>query len=202
MLPALMSNSYYYYVVLAVMLPAILFGYFKGREVASASGRSLAWTSAPLIALAIVSIGPSAFAIMIYLAYEIGLIQPPADGDRFSIFIRGLPFDFAIMNWGFVALYVACRLRPNRFAMWLSAVAMSIPNVVLFGLAWEMVSNARDAGQCIGVIEATLGFPLVALILPNILEAGDGIVSVISALTAPMPILGLTGWLAGIGWRA
>jgi len=86
--------------------------------------------------------------------------------------------------------------------MWLSVVAMSLPNVVLFGLAWEMVSNARDAGQGIGIIEATLSFPFIALIFPSILDAGDGIVFVVSALTAPMPILGLIGWLVGIAVRA
>jgi hypothetical protein len=65
-----------------------------------------------------------------------------------------------------------------------------------------MVSNARGAGQGIGIIEATLSFPFVALVFPGILDAGDGIVFVISALTAPMPILGLIGWLVGIGLRA
>lgn len=206
MLPILMSNLYYYYFVLAVMLLAILFGYRMGRDVVSVSGRSLAWTHVPLIAFAIVSIGPSAFAIILYLGYKFGLIQPPPSGYRFSIFIRDLPFDFAIINWGFVALYVTCRLWPNfgsaRSAMWLSVVAMSLPNVVLFALAWEMVSNARGAGQGIGVIEATLSFPIIAFILPSIFDAGDGLVFVISALTAPMPILGLIGWLVGIGWRA
>jgi hypothetical protein len=212
MLPTLMSNLYYYYFALAVMLLAILFGYLKGRGAVSVSGQSLAWTHVPLIAFAIVSIGPSVFAIIIYLGYKFGLIQPPPSGYHFSVFIQDLPFDFAIINWGFVALYVTCRLWPNfgsaRSAMWLSVVAMSLPNVALFGMAWEMVSNARDAGQGIGIIEAILSLPIIALILPgpfpDIFDAGVGVVFVISALTAPMPILGLIGWLLGqlIGWTA
>jgi hypothetical protein len=73
MLPALMSNSYYYYFVLAVILLAILFGYLKGRGAVSVSGQSLAWTHVPLIAFVVVSIGPSAFAIIICLGYKFGL---------------------------------------------------------------------------------------------------------------------------------
>jgi hypothetical protein len=64
-----------------------------------------------LIAFAIATIGPSFFAIIIYLGYRFDLIQPEPSGYRFSIFIRELPFDFAIINWGFVALYLACRIQ-------------------------------------------------------------------------------------------
>jgi hypothetical protein len=178
--------------------------------VVSASGRSLAWTHVPLIAFAIASIGPSAFAIIIYLGYRFGLIQPPPTGYRFSSFIRDLPFDFAAVNWGFVALYLTCRLWPNlgsaRSAMWFSVVAMSLPNVLLFSLAWEMVSNAFGVGQGIGVILAMLSLPIITLIwfgtYPGIFDAGFGIGFVISALMAPIPFFGLMGWLAGqlIGW--
>jgi hypothetical protein len=49
-------------------------------------------------------------------------------GYSFSTYIRDLPFDFAVINWGFVALYLICRLWPNfgsvRSTMWLSVVAM------------------------------------------------------------------------------
>ncbi len=199
MLP-IIQNDLYKYLAVAVMLLAILFAYFKGRGAVSASGRSLAWTNVPLIAFAIASLGPSAFAIIIYLGYKVGLIQPPASGYRFSTFITGLPFDFAVMNWPFVALYLACRLRPNlnsaRSAMWLSVVAMSLPNVLLFSLAWEMVSNARGAGQGIGVIEAMLMWPIVAMLWPGPLpDISDAVLNVISVFTAPIPILGLSCWL-------
>jgi hypothetical protein len=208
----LLTSDLYNYLALAAMLLAILFGYRKERDVVSASSRSLGWTHVPLIAFAIVSIGPSAFAIMIYLGYKFGLIQPEPSGYRFSTLIRDLPVDFAVINWPFVALYLICRLWPNfgsaRSAMWASVVAMSLPNVLLFSLAWTMVSNVFDAGQGIGVIEAMLMLPIIAMIwpgpFPDIFDAGFGIGFVISALTAPIPFLGLMGWLAGqlIGWTA
>jgi hypothetical protein len=211
MLPIL-EYDLYKYLALAVLLLAILFAYRKGRDAVSASSRSLAWTHVPLIAFAIASLGPSAFAIMIYLGYKFGLIQPEPSGYRFSTFIRDLPFDFALINWPFVALYLACRLWPNfgsaRSAMWLSVVAMSLPNILLFSLAWTMVSNVFDAGQGIGVILAMISLPIITTIwpgtYPNIFDAGFGIGFVISALMAPIPFFGLIGWLVGqlIGWTA
>ena len=83
MLPILTSDLYNY-LALAVMLLAILFGYRKGRDVVSVSSQSLAWTQVPLIAFAIASIGPSAFAIIIYLGYKFGLIQPEPSGYIFQ----------------------------------------------------------------------------------------------------------------------
>src|ERR1700716_4055402 len=104
---------------------------------------------------------------MIYLVYNFGLKQPQPSGYRFSTFIRDLPFEFAVINWPFVALYLTCRLWPNfgaaRSAMWVSVVMMSLPNVLLFSLASTMVSNVFDAGQGIGVIEAMLIFPIIAM---------------------------------------
>jgi hypothetical protein len=176
-------------VALILMLLAVAFGYYKGRNAAVVSGQSLAWTQIPLIALAIISIGPSIIAVVLYLAYTFGIIQPGPRGFRFSqVFIFGSPVEFALLNWPFVALYVVCRIWPKlggaRLAMWFSVVAMALPNVVLFGLAPEMVSNARDAGQGIGVIEAMLSFPVIPIMI-------------ISALTAPIPLIGLAGWLVG-----
>jgi hypothetical protein len=211
MLPILTSDLYNY-LALAVILLAILFGYRRGRDAVAASRRSLAWTQVPLIAFAIASFGPSAFAIIIYLGYTFGIVQPAPSGYRFSILVRDAPFDFAAINWGFVALYVICRLWPNfgsaRSAMWVSVVAMSLPNVLLFSLAWEMVSSAKGVGQGIGVILAMLSLPVITLVLPGsypgIFDAGFGIGFVVSALMAPIPFLGLIGWLAGqlIGWTA
>ena len=171
------------------MLLAVAFGYYKGRNAAVVSGQSLTWTQIPLIALAIISIGPSILAVVLYFAYTFGIIQPGPRGFRFSqVFIFGSPVEFALINWPFVALYLVCRIWPNlggaRLAMWFSVVAMTLPNVVLFGLAPEMVSNARDAGQGIGVIEAMLSFPVIPIMI-------------ISALTAPIPLIGLAGWLVG-----
>jgi len=79
---------------------------------------------------------------------------------------------------------------------------------LLFALAPEMVSNAFDAGQGIGVIMAMISFPIITIIwpgpLPSIFDAGFGIGFVISALMAPIPFFGLIGWLVGqlIGWTA
>jgi hypothetical protein len=193
------------YVALAIMALAILIGYLKGRSLGSASGRSLGWTGVPLIALAIASLGPSVLAVMMYFAYKFGLLQPEPAGYKFSTYIRDLPADFAVMNWPFVALYVTCRLRSNdgstRFAMWSSVIAMVVPNVLLLFLAGTMVSNVYDAGQGIGIVLAMLNFPILAMVwpasLPSIVDGGISIGSVLSALTAPIPILGLMGWLVG-----
>lgn len=192
----ILTSDLHRYLALAVMLLAILFGYCKGRGLVSVSGRPLAWTQVPLIAFAIASLGPSAFAIIIYLGYTSGLIQPPPSGYRFSTYIGDLPFDFAVINWGFVALYLICRLWPNfgsaRSAMWLSVVLMSLPNVLLFSLAPTMVSNVFDAGQGIGVIEAMITLPFALILDPD-----SGIGFVISALIAPIPFFGMIGWLVG-----
>jgi hypothetical protein len=195
------------YLVFATMLLAILVGSRKGRDVASASdgsasGRSRSWTYVPLIALAIASLGPSVFAILIYFGYKFGLLQPPASGYRFSSFIQDLPLDYAVINWPFAVLFLICRLWPNvgpaRSAMWCSVVAMALPNIVLLSTAWEMVSNARDAGQGIGIIEAVLSLPITAMIWSNPLPGISGAVfSVLAVLTAPIPVLGLVGWMVG-----
>jgi hypothetical protein len=75
---------------------------------------------------------------------------------------------------------------------------MALPNVLLLFLASTMVSNVFDAGQGIGIVESMVIFPVMAMIWPEpspgILAVGVGI---LSALTSPIPILGLIGWLAG-----
>src|ERR1044072_1772268 len=129
----LLLSDTFKYSILAVMLLAIVLAYWKGRNAVSANGQSLAWTQVPLIAFLTVSVGPSAVAILIYLGYKLGLLQPGPKGYHFSIFVTGLPLDFAAMNWGLVASYLTCRLLPNfgsvRLAMWLSTIAMSFVNV-------------------------------------------------------------------------
>jgi len=187
------------------MLLAVVYGYCKGRSAAAVSGQSLAWTNIPLIALAIISIGPSIFAAILYLTYRFGLVQPPARGFRFGSFVYSLPVDFALMNWAFVQLYVVCRIRPNlgaaRLAMWFSVVVISVPNVVLFGLAPEMISSAYDSGQGIGIIQAVLLWPPIAMIWPGlaslIMDADTSLMFVLMALTGVLPTLGLVTWVAG-----
>lgn len=195
-----LMSDLFKYSALAVMLLAILLAYTKGRHAVSANGRSLAWTQVPLIAFVTVSIGPSAVATLIYLGYKSGLLQAGPSGYRFSTFIFQLPLDFAVMNWGFVALYVTCRLSPNgsaRSAMWVSATAMSLLNVPLFFLAPEMVSNVRDAGQGIGIIQGMLSMPLWFGPHLDFLNPDSGIGLLVFAPLAPIPLLGLIGWIAG-----
>lgn len=199
------------YVALILMLLAVVYGYRKGRNASAVSGQSLAWTNIPLIALAIISIGPSIYAVILYLTYRFGLVQPHAPGYSFGSFVYFLPVDFALINWAFVPLYVVCRIWPYlgaaRLAMWFSVVAMSVPGVVLFALAPEMVSNARDAGQGIGIIEAVLLSSPIHMIWPGIGaiidDAGFEVSFVLNALTGFLPILGLVAWLLGqlVGWQ-
>jgi hypothetical protein len=189
------------YSTLAAMLLAILLAYFKGRSAVSATGQSLAWTHVPLIALLIVSVGPSAVATILYLGYKVGLFQAGPSGYQFSIFIYGLPLDFAAMNWGFAALYLVCRLLPNfgaaRSAMWFSVTAMSLLNVPLFFLAPEMISNVFDAGQGIGVVQAMLSMPIWFGPYPSFIDPESVVGFLLFAPLTPMPFSGLVGWIAG-----
>ena len=193
------------YLVLILLLLLVAFGYCRGRS------RSPSWTNIPLIALATLSIGPSVCAVILYLSYKFGLIQPSAPGYRFGSFVYSLPADFALLNWAFVPLYVVGRIWPRagsaRVAMWFAVVAMSVPNVILFGLAPEMVSTARDAGQGIGIIQAMLLLSPILMIWPGldsiIDDAGSKYWFVLHALTGFLPILGLAAWLSGhlAGWQ-
>ncbi|ARQ00684.1 hypothetical protein CAK95_17550 [Pseudorhodoplanes sinuspersici] len=143
--------------------------------------------------------------MILYFSYKFGLIQPGAPGYRFRSFVYSLPADFALLNWAFVPLYVVGRIWPHagsaRHAMWFAVVAMSLPNFVLFGLATEMVSNARDAGQGIGIIEAVLLWSPVQTIFPGFVAIVDAVgfeyFFILSALTGFLPILGLVAWLLG-----
>ena len=54
-------------------------------------------------------------------------------------------------------------------------------------------------------IEAMFSLPIITIIWPgteSFLNAGFGVGLIISALMAPVPLLGLTGWLVGhlVGW--
>jgi hypothetical protein len=200
-----MTREWPRYLALMLMFLAVLYGYRKGRNASVVSGQSLAWTNVPLIALAIISIGPSLYAVILYLTYRFGLVQPHAPGYRFGSFVYSVPADFALMNWAFVPLYVVCRVWPNlggaRLAMWFSVVAMSVPGVILFGLAPEMVSSAHDSGQGIGIIEAMLLSSPISMIWPGlasiIIDADTAWMFVLTALTGFLPNLGLIAWLMG-----
>jgi hypothetical protein len=64
-----------------------------------------------------------------------------------------------------------------------------------------MVSNARDAGQGIGIMEALLLWSPVQTVWPGIFAiidaAGFEYSFVFNALTGLLPILGLVAWLLG-----
>lgn len=196
----LLMSDRFKYAALALLLLAILLACYKGRHAISANGRSLAWTQIPLIAFVTVSIGPSAIATILYLGYKSGLLQAGPSGYRFSSFIFQLPLDFAVMNWGFVALYVTCRLAPNfrsaRSAMWLSAAVMSLLNVPLLFLAPDMVSNVFDAGQGIGIVQAVLSMPLWFGSYPGFLNPDSALGLLVFAPLAPIPLAGLVCWIA------
>jgi len=85
--------------------------------------------------------------------------------------------------------------------MWFSVVAMALPNVFLFVLAPEMISNARDAGQGIGIMEALLLSSPIHVIWPAIAaiitDADSRYFLVLAALTGFLPILGLAAWWLG-----
>lgn len=186
-------------VALIILLLLAAFGYRRGRS------HSPAWTHIPLIALAIISIGPSVCAVLLYLSYKFGLMQPSGPGYHFGSFVFSQPADFAVLNWAFVPLYLVGRIwspvGSTRLAMWFAVVAMSVPNLVLFGLAPEMISNARDAGQGIGVIESLLLWSPIQTILPGtfaiIDAAGFQYSFLLNALTGFLPTLGLGAWLLG-----
>jgi hypothetical protein len=73
--------------------------------------------------------------------------------------------------------------------------------LVLFGLAPEMLSTARDAGQGIGIVEAVLMWSPIAAIVPGvasiIIAANTAWMPVLMALAGFLPMLGLIGWLLG-----
>jgi hypothetical protein len=137
---------------------------------------------APLIALAIFSIGPSVIAFILFvLLWEFGINELGGYKLKFDDTAPMIfPFPIALMSWPFVVLYLVCRkqtqkewpsVRSVRFAMWGSLIAMSVPHLMLL---WpeEMIVAAPDAGQ---------GLALYLLIFTLFLG----------------PVLGFFGWLAG-----
>ena len=77
---------------LIVLLLVLVFGYWRGR------GRAPAWSNIPLIALAIISMGPSVCAVIVYFAYKFGLSEPGPRGYGFHSFVYSLPGDFAFSS--------------------------------------------------------------------------------------------------------
>lgn len=90
------------------------------------------WTKYPLIAFAIVSIGPIAIAL-----YRWGSGSVVWEGVPLLVMLP-LYALLALENWPFLALYSVCRqrvreewpsVRSVRLAMWISLVAMLLANV-------------------------------------------------------------------------
>ena len=141
------------------------------------------WSKYPLIAFAIVSIGPSVFAPTLYL-WRFG--SSPGDHlAEISTLLVAFPALFALVNWPFLALYFVCRrkvkeewrsVRSVRLAMWISLVAMLLWNVLVLTT---------------GILGEELIYPW------SWIEAGNFFL-----LLVPLPILGLIGWVTGrlVAW--
>lgn len=140
-----------------------------------------------MYALAIISVGPSVIAPVLYLTLRIfGVNWVGGYGfDATSALL--LPILLAMANWPFVVLYVICRSKIKRelpsanavrVAMWFSLVAMFVPNVLLFFSApVDIIWKAPDAGEATGYLIGILTF-------------------------GPVPILGVIGWFVGrfVAW--
>lgn len=144
------------------------------------------WTKAPLIALAIISIGPEIADIV----YSRPFIWPG------TVFLAIMTVFLAIINWPFLVLYFVCRrkvkkewpnIRSVRFAMWISLAAMCFASAgMLFLTATEM-----------GALRAT-----ESVVIRLFVEFAEELVPHLLLFFTSVPILGLIGWFAGrfIAW--
>ena len=148
--------------------------------------RLVRWTRYPLIALAIVAIGPSILTHFVYIGLRLSGIHE-LEGYKIEFnqgtvaFMVLFPIVSAVANVSFLGLsrISAWRaqkewphLRSVRSAMWASLIAMCVPNTLFFiGTPEEMIVQAPDAGQ-------GSGFGTVGLFLVQ-------------------PIFGVAGWFTG-----
>jgi hypothetical protein len=149
-------------------------------------GAAVVWPYIPLIAFAVLCVGPSVLAPILYLlsaAVDLrGLAgaNPRAPGLAALLFY---PLLFVLPYWPFLALYDVTRKalirdpssrQSIRLATIASTIAMALPcSLVLIGTPAEMMSSARDAGQ------------------------GTGIAMLFYAIFLPFP--GIVGWWIGHG---
>jgi hypothetical protein len=143
------------------------------------------WTKAPLIALAIVSIGPEIADVV----YSRPFIWPG------TIFLLIVIVFLALINWPFLLLYFVCRrqvkkewpnVRSVRLATWISLVAMCLASLGMLFLTVTEMGGLR-AGESV-IIRLFVEF--AEELVPHLL------------LFTSVPILGLLGWFAGrfIAW--
>jgi hypothetical protein len=160
------------------------------------AGSTIGWTIyPPLTALALISIGPSVLAVLIYLLHlTFGLnsltsfivvrIERPDLQNLVNLFVS--PLVVALFNWPFVVLYLvtlskakkeAPLLTSVRLAMWVSLGAMAVPNIPAFVTAIDENLSPPPFGEGTGIF---LGLFVLF----------------------PVPILGLIGWASGrfIAW--
>jgi hypothetical protein len=154
---------------------------YSGAETRHAT--SPFWTSAPLVALLIISIGPEIADVF----YTRPFIWPG------TVFLAIMTVFLALINWPFLVLYFVCRrqakkelpnVRSVQLAMWISLAAMCFASIgILFLTATEM----GDAPKSILI---SLFVEFAEELVPHLL------------LFTSVPILGLLGWFAGrfIAW--
>jgi hypothetical protein len=143
------------------------------------------WTRLPLIALAIVSFGPSVMTPILYLALRlVGVRELHGTEIIFNRNTLGQMANYvgfaAFSNWPFIVLYNVCKARAKeewpdvrsvQLAMWCSLTLMFFLNFIFFYYAVDML-----AGSPFGKGEDPIGV-FVAWI--------------------PFAILGVVGWFAG-----
>jgi len=149
----------------------------------------LRWLFIPLIAFAVLAVGPSVLAPIFFIlssSVDLSALVGPVQRapGLISILLEPLVLTFGL--WPFLALYGVARdklinqpaeWRSTRLATIASTIAMSLPSTVfLVGIPQEMMSTAPDAGQ------------------------GTGILLFLFMLFLPIP--GIIGWLIGrcIAW--
>jgi hypothetical protein len=126
----------------------------------------LRWTRIPLIAFAVLAVGPSARGLILHVLYLAGahfipFIGPLERPPRLDL-ILGAPLALTVGLWPFLTLYGITlnkliqgrsTWRSVRMAMIVSVAAMSLPSTfLLVAQLQEFMSSAPDAGQGAGIL--------------------------------------------------